>query len=137
MKVWNQVPGVRIVWDHDLASTCLIGKYLMVTQSVMQRPYECQPFVWIQKNNTRRRNLDNNGVFWYKMTITQKANFWKKELILLLVSKKKVKFKKDLYLKVPNSIYHCPPLKTIILYDQMKKKKLMNNFYEFVKQAKK
>ena len=89
------------------------------------------------KNNTRRRNLDNNGVFWYKMTITQKANFWKKELILLLVSKKKVKFKKDLYLKVPNSIYHCPPLKTIILYDQMKKKKLMNNFYEFVKQAKK
>ena len=83
------------------------------------KPKHCQ---WIQKNNTRRRNLDNNGVFWYKMTITQKANFWKKELILLLVSKK-VKFKKDLYLKVPNSIYHCPPLKTIIiLYDQMKKK---------------
>ena len=32
-----------------------------------------------KKNNTRR-NLDNNGVFWYKMTITQKANFWKKRI---------------------------------------------------------
>lgn len=66
-----------------------------------------------------------------------KSKLLKKRINPTLGLKKKVKFKKDLYLKVPNSIYHCPPLKTIILYDQMKKKKLMNNFYEFVKQAKK
>jgi len=66
-----------------------------------------------------------------------KSKLLKKRINPTLGLKKKWNLKKDLYLKVPNSIYHCPPLKTIILYDQMKKKKLMNNFYEFVKQAKK